>query len=70
MITKRDKNLALQLRKLRRKKKLTQEKIGEKVKVTPKYIQYLEAGKRIPSLKLIYRLADALDVKVKELFNF
>ena len=70
MITKRDKNLALQLRKLRRKKKLTQEKIGEKVKVTPKYIQYLEAGKRITSLKLLYRFADALGVKVKDLFNF
>lgn len=70
MVTKRDKKLAKQLRKLRKKNKLTQEQVAEKVKVTSKYIQYLEAAKRIPSLKLVYRLADVLEVKVKDLFRF
>ena len=70
MVTKRDKKFAKQIKKLRKKNKLTQEEVAEKTKVTSKYIQYLEAGKRIPSLKLAYRLADALGVKVKDLFNF
>lgn len=53
MVTKRDKKLARQIRLLRRRKKLTQEVVADKAKVTPKYIQYLEAAKRVPSLKLL-----------------
>ncbi len=70
MITKKDKKFAKQLRKLRKKNKLTQEQVAEKTKVTSKYIQYLESAKRVPSIKLIYRLAEVLEVKVKDLFNF
>ncbi len=70
VVTKRDRKLGKQLRKTRRQKKLTQEQLAEKVDVTAKYIQYLEAAKRIPSLKLLYRLADNLQVKVRDLITF
>ncbi len=69
VITKRDKKVAKKLHRFRKIKKLTQEQVAEKVKVTPKYIQYLEAGKRIPSLRLLYRLADTLEIKMKDLFS-
>lgn len=70
MITKNDERLGKNIRRLRRKNKLTQEQLAEKVRVTPKYIQYIESVKRVPSLKLIYRIARALGVKVKDLFPF
>lgn len=70
MITKKDKRLAKQLKKFRKIKRLTQEEVAEKTKVTSKYIQYLESAKRVPSVKLIYRLADVLEIKVRDLFNF
>ncbi|MBI2335040.1 helix-turn-helix transcriptional regulator [Candidatus Daviesbacteria bacterium] len=70
MVTKRDKKLGKQLHRLRKQRKLTQEQIAEKVRVSAKYIQYLESAKRVPSLKLLYRVADTLQVKVKDLFTF
>jgi transcriptional regulator with XRE-family HTH domain len=70
MITKNDKRLGKKIRKLRRKNKLTQEQLAEKARVTPKYIQYIESAKRVPSLKLTYRIARVLGVKAKDLFTF
>lgn len=70
MITNNDRRLGRNIRRLRRKDKLTQEQLAEKVKVTPKYIQYIESAKRIPSLKLLYKIARVLGVKVRDLFPF
>ncbi len=70
MITKNDRRLGKTIKRFRKKEKLTQEQLGNKVRVTPKYIQYLESAKRIPSLKLLYRIAKALGVKVRDLFSF
>jgi putative transcriptional regulator len=70
VITKDDKRLARQIRLNRRRLKLTQEELASKVGVTPKYIQYIEASKRKPALKLLYKIAKVLGVKVKDLFTF
>ena len=70
MITKNDKRLGKTIRRFRRKQNLTQEQLAEMVGVTPKYIQYLEAAKRKPSLDTLYRTAKALKIKVKDLFTF
>jgi transcriptional regulator with XRE-family HTH domain len=70
MITENDKRLGKRIKQLRRRGKLTQEQLAEEVKVTPKYIQYIESAKRIPSLKTLYRIAKALNIKTKELFPF
>lgn len=70
MITENDKRLGKRIKQLRRRGKLTQEQLAEMVKVTPKYIQYIESAKRIPGLKLVYRIAKALNIKTKELFPF
>lgn len=70
MITKSDKRLGKRIRQLRKKNKLTQEQLAEKVRVTPKHIQYIESAKRIPSLKLLYKIARVLKVKVRDLFSF
>jgi len=54
------------IRKVRKALKLTQDKLSESVGVTPKYIQYLEAGKRNPSLKTLRKIAKNLGKSVKD----
>jgi len=70
MTTKNEVRLGRNIRKYRRKAGFTQEQLSEKVKVTPKYIQYIEGAKRTPSLRLLSRIARVTDVKVKDLLNF
>ena len=70
MITKNDRRLGGSIKILRKKSKMTQERLAEGVGVTPKYIQYIESAKRVPSLKLLYKIARSLEVKVKDLFPF
>lgn len=70
MVTENDKRLGNNIQKLRKKANLTQEELGEKVKVSPKFIQFIEAGTRKPSLKTLYRIAKTLGVSVKEIFPF
>lgn len=70
MITKTDKRLGKSIKTFRKQKGLTQEKLAEKIKVTPKYIQFIESAKRKPSLKTLYRIAQTLKVKVKDLMPF
>ncbi|KKQ73707.1 MAG: Transcriptional regulator, XRE family [Candidatus Woesebacteria bacterium GW2011_GWB1_38_5b] len=70
MITERDKKLGKKIKKLRKLAKFTQEELAEKMKVSPKYIQFIENGSRKPSLKTVYKIAKVLGVKVQELFPF
>jgi transcriptional regulator with XRE-family HTH domain len=53
------------LQKLRSANKLTQEAFAEKVGVSPRYIQGIEAGTRLPSLTI----ADALRRALKTTWN-
>ncbi len=70
MATKNDKELGNRIQKLRKKTGLKQHELAEKVGVSAKYIQYIEAGTRQPSLKTLYKIAIALGVKVKDIFPF
>lgn len=49
---------------------LTQAELGEKVGVRRETILFLEKGKYNPSLRLAWRLSEALDVKIDDLFSF
>ena len=70
MITQNDRRLGEQIQKLRKKVGLKQHEVAERAGVSPKYIQYVEAATRQPSLKTLYKIANALNVKVYELFPF
>lgn len=70
MATKDKVRLGKNIRKYRRKAGFTQEQLSEKVKVTPKYIQYIEKARRTPSIRLLSRIARATGVKVKDFFTF
>ncbi len=68
--TKKDYRLGRKVQKLRKKKGLTQEKLAEKIGVSTTWIGYIETGYRRPNLKMIYKIANALGVKVKDIFPF
>ncbi len=60
-------SLGLRIKTLRRSKGLTQKSLAENVSVSRIYIQSLESNRRLPSMKLLKRLAEALDVDVVDL---
>lgn len=70
MVTERDRKLGKRIQKLRKKVSLTQEQLAEKVKLSSKFIQFIENGNRIPSLKTVYKIARALGTKAQDLFPF
>jgi transcriptional regulator with XRE-family HTH domain len=48
---------------------LTQEKMAEKADITLRYLQWLEAGKRNPSISTLVRLQKVLGCTFDELFR-
>ena len=59
--------LGKEIRELRRKRNLTQEKLAELADLSVPYISHLERGTKKPSLAVLVRLADSLDVTVDRL---
>lgn len=58
------------IRKYRKIKDFSQEKLSEMVNVTPDYISLIELGKRIPSLKRLYKIAEILEVEPYKLLKY
>jgi transcriptional regulator with XRE-family HTH domain len=55
---------------LRRQKNLTQEELAEATDYSVEFISFVERGINGPSIDGLERLACALEVEVKELFDF
>lgn len=68
MITRDDVRLSKKIRDYRKRAGLTQEMLAEKLGLSSKYIQFIENGKRRPSLKVIYKIAQILKIRVCNLF--
>lgn len=58
------------IQSLRKQKKLTQEKLGERAGIDAKYISALELGYRNPTVTTLEKIAKGLGVEVYELFIF
>ena len=69
-VTEQDYKLGRKIQRMRKIKGLTQEALAEKIKVSTTYIGYVETGYRRPNLKMVYKIARALGVKVKDIFPF
>jgi len=54
---------------IRKQKGITQEKLADMVDVHRTYIGFIEQGKRNPSISNIYKIAKALKVSLKDLFE-
>jgi len=62
------KRVGVNIQRLRRQHGLSQEELGERVRVHQTYLSHLENGKRNPSLDLLVRFAEVFGVDVSELF--
>lgn len=62
--------LGKRIKLLREKKGLTQEKLAEKAGLSLDFVGKIEVNINKPGLKSLIKIANALDVELKELFDF
>lgn len=60
-------DIAKNIKKLRQRKDLTQEELGEKLYVTRQAVSNWETGKNQPDIEMLKNLAEVLGVDIKEL---
>ncbi len=68
--TKLHKEFGKQIQKLRKERGLTQEDLAGEVGVDRSYMGFLERGEKNATLDKIGKIAKALHIKLKELFDF
>ncbi len=54
---------------VRRKRKMTQEELADRVNLHRTYIGFIEQGKRNPSICNVHKIARVLGISLKELFK-
>ena len=62
-------NIGKNIRYYRECKKLTQEKLAEKVGLSPKHLSRLEAGRHIPYFDTIIMIAKEVDIRIDALLE-
>jgi transcriptional regulator with XRE-family HTH domain len=63
-------NLGRRIYGFRKQNGLTQAALAEKSKISNEFISAVERGAKLPSLEVLERIATALRVEIKDLFNF
>lgn len=59
----------IRIKELRKQKGLSQEKLANMAEIDRTYLPTIEKGERNVSIEVVERLAKALEVKVKDLFD-
>ena len=54
---------------IRRNRKLSQKQLATRCDVTQQFIQQIEKGSKNPSVKVLQKIAEALDVTIDELID-
>ena len=62
--------LGKQIKFLREKRHLTQEKLAERAEISLDYLGKIEVNINRPGLVALFKIAKALDVEMKDLFDF
>ena len=62
--------LGKNIQKARKVKKFSQNKLAEMLNISREHLAKIETAKRCISLKLLFRVAQTLEIKVKDLFDF
>ena len=65
-----EKRIGGKITEIRREKKLTQAGLAEMVNLSVESISRMERGVSFPSLKTVERISGALDVSLKDFFDF
>jgi transcriptional regulator with XRE-family HTH domain len=60
--------LPSKVRRFRILRNISQEQLAEKVNIHPTYISRIESGKKLPTLPILCKIADILDVNLYEIF--
>jgi transcriptional regulator with XRE-family HTH domain len=69
-LTREDRKLAKRIKDLRRQRGMSQYDLSLLLGKNHNYISYIETGRRAVSLPMVYRIAKALRVSVKDLFDW
>lgn len=64
-----NKQLGMRVRYLREQKKMTLEDLSFEANVNKNYLSDLERGNRNPTVKILERIALALEISLEELFK-
>lgn len=59
----------IRIKELRKQKGLSQEKLANMADIDRTYLPTIEKGERNVSIEVVERLAKALEVKIKDLFD-
>lgn len=62
--------IGLRIKELRKTKRLSQEKLAEKAETSPNYLSRMERGTENPTLDMLIKLGNALEVEIWEMFDF
>lgn len=62
--------LGARIKELRKKRGLTQEKLSEIIEIDPKHLSRIEVGKSYPSFETLDKISNALQVELKDFFEF
>ncbi|HDH12893.1 MAG TPA: XRE family transcriptional regulator [Nitrospirae bacterium] len=65
-----EKQIGIQIARIRKEHEITQEQLAELVDVAPETISRIERGTSIPSLKTLEKISAALHISLKDLFDF
>lgn len=57
------------IKTFRESKNLTQEKLSELAGISADYLSEIERGKKVPSIKRLIQISEALDVEIYKFFK-
>lgn len=60
----------MRMKELRKNRDLSQEELAERADMSSKYISRIEMGQSFPSIETLAKLAGALNVELKDFFEF
>ncbi len=61
--------LRTNIKNFRESKNLTQEKLSELAGISADYLSEIERGKKVPSIKRLIQISEALDIEIYKFFK-
>jgi len=61
--------IGARIKEIRVNRGLTQEYVSEQIDINPKYLSSIERGKENPTLNILIKLAQSLDINIDEFFS-
>ena len=62
--------IGMRIKEIRRSKGLSQEQLAEKADINSKYLSRMERGTENPTLDMLLKLANVLEIEIWEMFDF